>query len=286
MSETLLNKTQFFKSKDGSRDLFYQTFESSTSEPKACLLITHGQGEHSEAYRELAKYLCQTLPLKVYTWDMVGHGKSSGQRGYVGDISWLTQDFASAVDLCNQENNEHKNKQLPLFLLSHSLGALVHLYSEQENLCDFNNVKGSILSNPCVALNFTPPKWKSVGAEFLTKLAPRITLGNELKPSQMSSDPEYLEIFKKDPLRHQSISPRLYLGMLELMDSLSYRKSQHPTLTLLSPNDSVCAPLKSENYLKDSSDFLFFEKSAHEVLNDIEKKSAIDAVKEFLNENI
>lgn len=281
MSETLINKTNFFKSNDGSRELFYQTFESSQSESKACLLITHGQGEHSEAYRELATSLCLSLPLKIYAWDMVGHGKSSGQRGYVGDISWLTQDFVSAVEICAEENNKK-----PFFLLSHSLGGLVQLYCEQEGLLSATKISGAVLSNPCVALNFSPPKWKSVGAELLTKLAPRVTLGNEIKPSQLASDFDYLERFKKDPMRHQSISPRFYLGMLKLMNALSRREKQHPTLTLLSAKDSVCAPLKSENYLKDSSDFLFFEKSGHEVLNDIEKLSATNSIKEFLNENI
>jgi len=280
MVETIVNQTKLFQ--NNGRELFYQTYESRSLKPKASLLITHGQGEHSEAYKELANRLCLSLPLKIYAWDMVGHGKSSGQRGYVGDISWLTQDFVTMVNLCKRDNAD-----LTLHLLSHSLGGLIHLYCEQEELFDTSYISSSILSNPCVALNFTPPKWKSLGAEFLTKTAPRITLGNEIKPSQLSSDPEYLEIFKKDPLRHQSISPRFYLGMLELMNSLSKkRKKQHPTLTLLSPKDSVCASNKSEAYLSDSSDFLFFEKSAHEVLNDIEKESATNAVKEFLNENI
>jgi len=281
MSETVLNKTKFFKSKDGSRELYFQTYEPSSSKTKASLLITHGQGEHSDAYKELANELCSSLPIKVCAWDMVGHGKSSGQRGYVGDISWMTEDFATAVEICKHENSTDS-----LFLLSHSLGGLIQLYCELKGLIDVSKISGTIFSNPCVALNFTPPRWKSIGAELLTKLAPRVTLGNEIKPSQLASDPVYLEVFQKDPLRHQSISPRLYLGMLKLMNSLYYREQTHPTLTLLSPNDSVCAPVKSENYLKDSSDFLFFEKSGHEVLNDIEKKSATEAIKRFLNENI
>ena len=281
-SEAILNRTNFFKSSDGSRRLFYQTFESQTTKSRASLLISHGQGEHSDAYRELATELCSALPLKVFAWDFVGHGKSSGQRGYVGDVSWLTQDFAEAIKVCSLESDNQ-----PLFLLSHSLGGLVYLYSEQEKTFDSAKISGSILSNPCVALNFSPPRWKSIGAEILTKLAPRITLGNEIKPSQLSSDQDYLERFKKDPLRHQSISPRLYLGMLKLMDALNYREEAHyPTLTLLSPKDSICAPIKSEIYLRDSSKFLFFEKSGHEVLNDLEKALAISAIKEFINENI
>jgi len=280
ISNQTVNQTKFFTSADSSRELFYQTFEPKNQDTSAVVLITHGQGEHSEAYEELATYLCSHLSVKIYAWDLVGHGKSSGQRGYVGDISWLSQDFAKAVEISSSENTE-----LPLFLLSHSLGGLIHLYSEQKGLLDQFKIRGSIFSNPCVSLNFTPPKWKSIGAELLTKLAPRVTLGNELKPSQLASDPEYLEKLINDPLRHNSISPRLYLGMLEMMNALSLRPPTHPTLTLLSPQDSVCAPLKSEAYLKDSSKLVFFEKSGHEVLNDIEKQIATLSIKDFINEN-
>lgn len=281
MGAQMQNQTHFFNSKDSSRKLFYQTFQNNVGTPKAKLLITHGQGEHSEAYRDLATSLCANLPLHITAWDLVGHGKSSGQRGYVGDISWLSEDFAKIVHLTQEEQ-----PQLPLFLLSHSLGGLVHLYAEHEDLFKPNDIAGAVLSNPCLALNFTPPKWKTIGAEVLTKLAPRVTLGNELSASQMSSDKAYLEVFKNDPLRHQSISPRFYLGMLDMMERLSHRKTSHPTLTMLSPNDSVCAPVKAESYLKDSSQILFFENSRHELLNDIEKETATQAIKEFINDKI
>lgn len=281
-NHNLKNNTYFLESLDKSRQLFYQVFENINEKPKATLLITHGLGEHSEAYMNLIKQVCEKLPIRVLAWDMVGHGKSSGQRGYIGDINWLTEDFSNIL-----KNAKKMFKTDPLFLLSHSLGGLIHLYSEQKNLIEPNTISGAILSNPCTALNFTPPKWKTLGADFLTKIAPRVTLGNEINPEQLSKDPSYLKEFKEDPLRHSKISPRLYLGMLDLMKQLNFRPSQNfKTLALLSPKDSVCDALKANSYLKSSSKVVFFEKSGHELLNDIEKQEAYKAIEDFLNEQV
>ena len=278
----MTNKTYFFETSDKSRKIYYQTFENSQQAPKATLLLTHGLGEHSEAYQNLARQLCLNLPLRILAWDMVGHGKSSGQRGYVGDISWLTNDFLNMI-----QETKTLFPKTPLFLMSHSLGGLINLYCEHENLIPSDTVSGLILSNPCLKLSFTPPKWKTLGADLLTKIAPRVTLGNEINPEQLSSDYNYLKDFKADPLRHSNISPRLYLGMLELMNKIKKRPElQTKTITLLSPQDSVCDALKANAYLKSSSKVIFFEKSGHEVLNDIEKESAYKVIEGFLNENI
>jgi esterase/lipase len=75
--------------------------------------------------------------------------------------------------------------------------------------------------------------------------------------------------------------------MLELMNKIKKRPElQTKTITLLSPQDSVCDALKANAYLKSSSKVIFFEKSGHEVLNDIEKESAYKVIEGFLNENI
>ena len=220
MTNFIQNKTHFFDSYDKTRKLFYQSFENTEKKSKGLVLITHGHGEHSDAYRHLANFICQENNMDVLAWDMVGHGRSTGQRGYVGDIHWLTEDLKSIFEIALKQNEGQ-----PIFSISHSLGALVQIFLESNKEIPQTSIKGSIFSNPCLALNFTPPKWKTVAADMLTKIAPRITLSNELFPEQLSSDPDYLEEFKSDALRHASISPRLYLGMLSLMDRLPVRLS-------------------------------------------------------------
>ncbi len=277
--QQIKNTTHFFESNDTVRKIFYQK-HSPCKNSRATLVITHGLGEHSEAYNHVSEDLASKLSIDVVSWDMAGHGKSSGQRGYVGDISWLTKDFSQLL------HSIRKNSDKPLFLLSHSLGGLVTLSCEQTHIFEELKIAGVIFSNPCTKLNFTPPKWKTLGAELLTKLAPRVTLGNEISPEQLSTAPFYAEMHKADPLRHSRISPRLFLGMLELIDQLKPYSTKIPGLTLLSPKDPVCDAQNSTSLLKGRSEVVFFEKSMHEVLNDIEKDQAISKIKDFLNEHI
>lgn len=273
------NTTHFFESEDKVRNLFFQKHTSS-KKAKAILIITHGLGEHSDAYSHVSESITSELPIDVISWDMVGHGKSSGQRGYVGDISWLTKDFSQLIKFVAKET------ELPIFFLSHSLGGLVTLAAEQAHAFEGLPIAGVILSNPCTKLNFTPPKWKTAGAEFLTKIAPRLTLGNEISPEQLSSVPSYLQAHKIDNLRHSKVSPRLFLGMLELINNLKPCDTQIPSLALLSPKDPVCDAQNAAGLLKGRAKLVLFENSMHEVLNDIEKDSAISTIKDFLNENI
>lgn len=273
------NTTEFFDSSDQMRRIFYQTHQS-VKPCKASLIITHGLGEHSDAYNHISEALSTDFPINVISWDMTGHGKSSGQRGYVGDISWLVKDFSQLLQLTASKTKK------PIYLLSHSLGGLITLTAEQNGSFDNLNIKGLILSNPCTKLNFEPPKWKTLGAEFLTKMAPRVTLSNEISPKQLASDPAYLKTHKADPLRHSKISPRLYLGMIELISNLKPQSTETPTLLLLSPQDSICDAQNTAKLLKNRSRIVSFDHSMHEVLNDIEKEVAISKIKEFLNENI
>lgn len=274
-----INTSEYFKTENNLRKIFYQKF-SPPSEEKANLIITHGLGEHSDAYTDFAKKMCADLKVNIITWDLTGHGKSSGQRGYVGDISWMIDDLKKVI-----KETKKKSKK-PLFLFSHSLGGLLSLSLEQSGFLNDQKIKGLVLSNPCTKLNFEPPKWKTVGADFLTKVAPRMTLGNEISPAQLSSDPLYLKEYKADPMRHSRISPRLFLGMLELIKKLKPFETTTPTLCLLSSQDSICDPENTKELLKNRSQFVFFEHSLHEVLNDIEKETAYQKIKEFLNEHI
>lgn len=276
----ITNTTHFFESCDKVRKLFYQKHSPDANKIRATLVITHGLGEHSDVYNHVSEALASELSINVISWDMVGHGRSSGQRGYVGDVSWFIKDFSQLLRSVREDSTA------PLFLLSHSLGGLVTLASEQNHIFEELEVAGIILSNPCTKLNFTPPKWKTLGAEFLTKLAPRLTLGNEISTEQLSSVPSYMKRHKEDSLRHSRISPRLFLGMLELINSLKSYDSKTPSLTLLSPKDSVCDAENAVSLLKNRSEIVFFEKSMHEVLNDIEKDLAISKIKDFLNEHV
>ncbi len=264
------NHTELVANNDG-RKLFLQSWVSTNNNPQENLLIVHGLGEHSDAYQEIAQILANNI--NVYALDFTGHGKSSGQRGYVGDIQWLTNDLKLIFNKVDSLTH----------VLAHSLGGLITVNAIENQLI---SPKKLILSNPCLGLKVAVPSWKKLGADLLTKTLPRITLGNEISPKDLSKDTSYIETFKKDPLRHQKISPRLYLGMIDLINSLEPGNFEEKTetLLLLSENDPICDPLKSETYFSGhkNKELHIFHNSLHEILNDIEKNQAYQTIKDFI----
>ena len=271
---------QVYHLSNSERDskIFTQICKDSESTQKAQLLITHGLGEYSDVYKPFITFLVQRLPLCVVSWDLYGHGRSTGQRGYVGDINWFIQDLKIVLDSLK--------KDLPLITFSHSLGGLIVYTAEQKTeLFKSFNHKLSLYSNPCLGLKIKPPSWKEQGAQILKVVAPRLTLGNEITPEDLSSDPKYIEEHKKDSLKHTKISSRLFLGMQNWIAKNEAHSQNPPTATLLSIKDPICDYTRSQLLLSKGKFFLF-DKSMHEVLNDIEKDQAYHQILEWIDEKI
>ena len=67
--------------------LFAQSWQNNVSSTfQANIIVTTGQGEHSECYQPLAESLVPK-GYNIYAWDLEGHGRSSGKRGHIEDFS-------------------------------------------------------------------------------------------------------------------------------------------------------------------------------------------------------
>jgi alpha-beta hydrolase superfamily lysophospholipase len=107
--------------------------------PRAIIAIVHGIGEHSGRYMNVVNYMVSNQ-IGVYGYDLHGHGNSPGQRGHID--SWVQY----RIDLLNfLKMIRAKNLVCPIFLMGHSMGALIVLdfiLTENEEL------SGVILSEP------------------------------------------------------------------------------------------------------------------------------------------
>ena len=74
-----------------SHDIELFTKDYIVKNPKANLLIVHGLHEHCERYQHVAKSL-NDIGVNVFTFDLRGHGKSSGPKNLIKDIDEYRQD--------------------------------------------------------------------------------------------------------------------------------------------------------------------------------------------------
>ena len=87
--------------------------------PVAVLLVVHGLAEHSGRYTNPVNYFVPK-GYAVYSFDLAGHGKSDGKRGYVERFTNYVDDVKTYYDIVKQHNKGTK-----IFLVGHSMGGTI-----------------------------------------------------------------------------------------------------------------------------------------------------------------
>lgn len=270
----------YFFGEDGTK-LFYQ--EWSRPEPKGLMIITHGHGEHSECYHRLIDGLYSS-GWSFMAWDWRGHGRSDGKRGFAGHFSHYVSDFRQFLQLLSQQD-EYKTR--PWICLAHSMGGLIQTEAFLANQLNLP-IKAQILSAPLMGLRLEVPILKDLAALAAFHVYPKLTLWNELNPDQFTRDLEVLKEFEADPLRHDRISPGVYLGFLQAFENIHQRAAEIklPTLLQLAGHDTVVSNKDSEKFLEKLGSplkkKLIYPQSFHEIYNDLDRESAIKDIAEFI----
>ena len=167
--------------------------------PTAALMNVHGLGDHSGLYAPLAETLAGA-GLAVHGIDLRGHGRSPGQRAYVE--RW--DDHLDDLDAFGRWVTQ-RHPDLPLFLMGHSLGALISLdYAIRRP----GRLAGVIAVAPPLGEVGVPPVLMIVG-RLLARVWPRFSLNVGMDLSGLSRTPGVVEAITTDPLFHRMGTARL-----------------------------------------------------------------------------
>ncbi len=283
MSDRYFNRLEGHFQGFQNTSLYYQEWLS--KDPKGLLIITHGHGEHSECYLRLVNGL-STSGWSICCWDWRGHGRSDGKRGYAANFSDYCEDYNLFLNfILTQENVA----DLPVVVLGHSMGGLIQaktLYDKGANLS--GRIQAQIYSAPLMGLSVDVPLVKDLAALMAYHIYPKLTLWNELKKSQFTSDAKVLEEYDRDPLRHDQISPGVYLGVLKALEKVEImaKNSHLPTLMQLGKNDTVVSNESAISFFNSLNstikNLIVYDNSLHEIYNDIEREKSYSDLIQFL----
>lgn len=232
------------------------------------IIFTHGLAEYSKSYIEIAEFFVNN-GFNVITYDLQGHGKSHGKRGYIKSYKDYVKDLHELVLYAKKQTSN-------VYLVGHSLGGIItNLY-----VSTHNNVDGVIISS-------SPNDY----LERLDKLRkiPKFLINNKklktfFNDPNLSSAKYEVDAFDLDYVYVRISTEVLIKGMKELHKIFSNNTT--PVLFLYSKNDKIVNYSHGEFGMEQigSSDktLILYEKSNHNIFTDIEKDIIFNDMLEWI----
>lgn len=236
------------------------------------LIVTHGLGEHSGRHEYMLKLFSQNFNIAIY--DLRGHGKSGGKRGYVEDFQYFYQDLQSVIDYLRRDFS-----MTNYTLFGHSMGGLITAgYLQNVAARDFYPEK-VFLSSPAVgASGIMGPIFANSPKLVLDSLSktPSFPLGGVLDLKKLSHDGRIYEAYIKDDLNQLKIHTKLYIELLRAARDVFSRplRSECPLFVSIGTQDVLVNPKLLISYFKNvekSAQLKVIEEGYHELHNEVEK---------------
>jgi acylglycerol lipase len=238
------------------------------ADPIATVIIVHGYAEHSDRYQEIAVQWVEQ-GFAVYTFDLRGHGRSPGRRGFVRSFG----DYLADLEAFFRRVQAQAPDQ-PIFLFGHSLGgAIAALFTLRER----PQIRGLILSSAVLTVNRDP---SSLPIRFMQAIGHWLPLLPTLKLDSraISRDPVIVSRYQTDPqVYHGRFPARTLAEILKAIAEIQFRAGelQVPLLILHGTRDRLTQVEGSKSLYAGASSsdktLKLYDGFYHELLNEPEK---------------
>ena len=236
-------------------------------------------GEYSRRYEQTVVPELLKQSFAVVSYDQFGHGLSEGKKGDHPGYDCILDGLDQVLDKA-----QNLFQSLPTFLYGHSMGGNVVLnYALRRT----SKIKGVVATSPFLKLAFQPPKIKLSVGKLLQKIAPSITMGNELHPNDISRDEIEVQKYIDDPLVHNKISPNFSITFIETgkwaIDNA--KNLTTPTAIFHGTDDKIIDYNGSVEFADktDKATIKLYEGGYHELHNDLCKEELITDIISWIN---
>ncbi|MEM8896268.1 MAG: lysophospholipase [Bacteroidota bacterium] len=246
-------------------------------DPDKIICLVHGHGEHIGRYEHFAKFFVERS-IGLYAIDLRGHGKSNGKRGHTPDYDLLVLDTEELIKAARVEYND-----TPIILYGHSMGGnIVANFILQNNM---KEIESAVLSSPWLRLAFEPPSGQLRLAKFANKILPGLTQSSKLDAQLLSKNPQVVEDYKNDPLVHDLISPRLFLGVIKAGEEAIAKANELKirTLVMHGEDDKITSADASKEFVQSgAAEFKSWPTLKHEPHNEPEQDEVMQFVFDWI----
>ncbi len=252
---------------------------------KGSIVIVHGLGEHVGRYADVAARL-NANGWSVVGYDQRGHGTSPGERGRIAVEDDLLADLAAVLDDVRRDAPER------VVLLGHSLGGLVAARFvaaglESPRPAWQRDVDALVMSSPALDIGMTAAKRALLAT--LEKVTPNLGVGNGLDVDAISRDAAVVAAYRRDPLVHDRVAPRLVRFLADagpLVRALAPQWTV-PTLLLYAGSDRLVVPAGSAAFAAAAPEGVVtsraFAPLFHEIFNEPERDEVLAVLTAWLD---
>jgi alpha-beta hydrolase superfamily lysophospholipase len=265
----------------GAVSLYWQAWLPA-SIPRAVVVLAHGGLEHSGRYAHLADRLTD-VAIATYAIDFRGHGRSGGRAGQIERMSLLVDDLDRLVRLAGQ-----RHPGTPMFVLGHSLGAMVAL---EYVIAGDRDLAGLILSGTGIDVSGIP-KVQATVAKVLSAATPNLGL-MKLASDGVSRDQQVVHAYDEDPLIFRGRVPmRTAAELLVSADRVSPHigSVRLPLLVLHGGADVIATPTGARMVHARAGaidkTLKVYDGLYHEIFNEPEKEKVLDDVVKWIEARV
>jgi alpha-beta hydrolase superfamily lysophospholipase len=226
-----------FNGVDGT-ELFFRVIEPLTA-PKAAVILVHGHGDHSGGMHNLFTSLVKNGYI-VYTFDLRGHGKSTGKRGFIQSWDEFRGDLHEFRKLVALDQPER-----PLYIVGHSIGGLITL---EYTLDHSAGISGIVAISPAISYEVTP--LEHLGITLMGKFKPDYSINKKRNIRLLKKDSVMHAKYYSDRLRHNIVTPGLGSGLIQAISSLENQAQsiKLPLLLQYGLDDKITPPTKLSKF--------------------------------------
>jgi alpha-beta hydrolase superfamily lysophospholipase len=262
--------------------LYYKTWLPDEN-PRSALLIVHGVGEHIDRYQNLVSGLVKS-GYALAGYDQRGHGRSEGQRGHINSWDDYRGDLREFIKKARQ-----MLPNIPMFLLGHSLGALIVL---DYLIHGSDGLSGAILSGTALDPVDAAPPFQKFLALLLSGIYPTFSIKVPLPGKSLSRDPQVAKAYDEDPMVFWVRTARWGAESLNAIKRIEANadKIRIPVLFIHGEKDPLVTAKGAQRFFDrleyaDKS-MRIYKDNLHETHNDLDYHEVVADIEHWLSKHI
>ena len=247
--------------------------------PRGVVVITHGYAEHCGRYHEVA-HVIVNAGWAAISYDVRGHGRSPGPRGYIDRFQTYLDDLAAVHEVARTL----VPAAAPTVMLGHSNGSLITLRALAGDRAP--KAVAAIVSGPFLALKLAVPRAQLWLAKIGSVLAPKLAQPNHLRVEDLTHDKAMQEARIKDTVCFDIATPRWFTEALAAQHFVAdhAKRIAIPTTWLVGADDPIADPAQSERVAGTvpGAQLHMLAGFRHEVFNEVDRARPFGEVEKTL----